>query len=96
MDVDRVIDTLARWCHDIRFTHQLVQNNVSSTKVRLFLRCRLSMRYLLPVPTMDYIEQHGLYMDDCATPNAVTEAIQAERETGKEKEMGMSSSVAGG
>ena len=37
------------------------------------------MRYLLPTPVVDYIEQHGLYLDDAVgmTPNP---------EKGKEKE----------
>lgn len=95
-DVDQAVDTLARWRHNIHLIHQLVQNDVSSTKVRLFLRRGLSVRYLLPAPVVDYIEQHGLYMDDGATPSAAAGAVQAEREKGKEKEMGASSSAAGG
>ena len=95
-DVDQAVDTLARWRHNIHLIHQLVQNDVSSTKVRLFLRRGLSVRYLLPAPVVDYIEQHGLYMDEGPTPSAAAGAIQAEREKGKEKEMGASSSAAGG
>ena len=83
-DMDQAIDSLSRWRHNIHLIHQLVQNDVSSTKVRLFLRRGLSVRYLLPAPVVDYIEQHGLYMDD--GPGA------AEKEKGKEKEAAAASS----
>ncbi|KAI1788434.1 Nucleotidylyl transferase [Ganoderma leucocontextum] len=95
-DVDQAIDTLARWRHNIHLIHQLVQNDVSSTKVRLFLRRGLSVRYLLPAPVVDYIEQHGLYVDEGTAPSAAVGAIQAEKEKGKETEPSTSSSAAGG
>ncbi|KDQ55253.1 hypothetical protein JAAARDRAFT_181249 [Jaapia argillacea MUCL 33604] len=63
-DMDQATDNLARWRHNIFLISQLIQNDVSSTKVRLFLRRGLSVRYLLPTPVVDYIEQHGLYQDE--------------------------------
>jgi nicotinamide mononucleotide adenylyltransferase len=45
---------------------QLIQNDVSSTKIRLFLRREMSVRYLIPAPIIDYIERHHLYEDDGA------------------------------
>jgi len=45
----------------------LSQNNRVNDQVRLFLRRGLSVRYLLPNPVVDYIEQHGLYQDETAT-----------------------------
>ncbi|THH19189.1 hypothetical protein EW146_g1931 [Bondarzewia mesenterica] len=39
-------------------------NDVSSTKVRLFLRRGLSVRYLIPAPVVAYIEENGLYLDE--------------------------------
>ncbi|KAI0708912.1 Nucleotidylyl transferase [Cerioporus squamosus] len=85
-DMDQAIDSLARWRHNIHLIHQLVQNDVSSTKVRLFLRRGLSVRYLLPEPVVDYIEEHGLYMDDGPNTSAASGAVAAEKEKGKEKE----------
>lgn len=85
-DMDQAIDSLSRWRHNIHLIHQLVQNDVSSTKVRLFLRRGLSVRYLLPAPVVDYIEERSLYMDDGPNANSAPGAIQAEREKGKEKE----------
>lgn len=98
-DMDQAIDSLSRWRHNIHLIHQLVQNDVSSTKVRLFLRRGLSVRYLLPAPVVDYIEERGLYMDDGLGASAAPGAVAAEREKGKEKEVagaGASASSSGG
>ncbi|KAH8109000.1 hypothetical protein DFH11DRAFT_979472 [Phellopilus nigrolimitatus] len=57
-------DALAKWRHNIFLISQMIQNDVSSTKVRLFLRRGLSVRYLLPTPVIDYIEANGLYLDE--------------------------------
>ena len=65
--------------------HQLIQNDVSSTKVRLFLRRGLSVRYLLPLQVVDYIEQNGLYLDNGPDASAAGGAGAAERERAKEK-----------
>lgn len=35
---------------------QLIYNDISSTKVRLFVRRRMSIKYLLPSTVIDYIE----------------------------------------
>jgi len=67
-DMDQATDNLARWRHNIYLISQLIQNDVSSTKVRLFLRRGLSVRYLLPTPVVDYIELHGLYQDEGPNP----------------------------
>lgn len=63
-DMDNATEALARWRHNIFLMPQLIQNDVSSTKVRLFIRRGLSVRYLLPAPVIDYIEEHNLYADD--------------------------------
>ncbi|EJD08410.1 Nucleotidylyl transferase [Fomitiporia mediterranea MF3/22] len=63
-DIAQATDALAKWRHNIYFVSQMIQNDVSSTKVRLFLRRGLSVRYLLPTPVIEYIEQNGLYLDD--------------------------------
>ncbi|THH23240.1 hypothetical protein EUX98_g7938 [Antrodiella citrinella] len=85
-DMAQAIDSLARWKHNIHLIHQLIQNDVSSTKVRLFLRRGLSVRYLLPTPVVDYIEENGLYMDDGPSASASSGAVAAEKEKGKERE----------
>ncbi|TFK44905.1 hypothetical protein BDQ12DRAFT_673786 [Crucibulum laeve] len=68
--MDQATDSLAKWRHNIYLISQLIQNDVSSTKVRLFLRRGLSVRYLLPNPVVDYIEQNGLYLEE--SPNTST------------------------
>nr|VWO97443.1 Filamentous fungal-specific transmembrane protein [Ganoderma boninense] len=86
-DTDAAVDALARWRHNIHLVHQLVQNDVSSTKVRLFLRRGLSVRYLLPEPVVEYIEERGLYLDEGAGTGtgAACGPVLGEREKGKEK-----------
>jgi nicotinamide mononucleotide adenylyltransferase len=66
-DMDHAMEALARWRHNIFLVPQLIQNDVSSTKVRLFLRRGLSVRYLLPSPVVEYIEQHNLYAEDASS-----------------------------
>ncbi|KIK67515.1 hypothetical protein GYMLUDRAFT_37665 [Collybiopsis luxurians FD-317 M1] len=78
-DVDQATDSLARWKHNIHIISQLIQNDVSSTKVRLFLRRGLSVRYLLPSRVVDYIDENGLYIDEAA-------AAEKGKEKGKERE----------
>jgi nicotinamide mononucleotide adenylyltransferase len=73
--MDQATDSLARWRHNIHLIPQLIQNDVSSTKVRLFLRRGMSIRYLLPAPVVTYIEEHGLYKEDAPpTASSSTEA----------------------
>lgn len=90
-DVDQAVEHLARWRGNIHLIAQLIQNDVSSTKVRLFLKRGLSVRYLLPAPVVGYIEQHGLYQDGDQVPSpqvpsapAPAGAQEKEREEAKE------------
>ncbi|VUG20406.1 NMA1 [Brettanomyces bruxellensis] len=58
--------------HDIMYEHrknilvikQLIYNDISSTKVRLFIRRHMSVRYLLPNSVIRYIQEHHLYVND--------------------------------
>lgn len=52
-DIDDALATLTPWRHNIRVIPQLIQNDVSSTKIRLFLRREMSVRYLVPAPVID-------------------------------------------
>lgn len=63
-DIDEALASLQPWKENINVIQQLIQNDVSSTKIRLFLRREMSVRYLIPVPVIHYIEQHHLYEDD--------------------------------
>jgi nicotinamide mononucleotide adenylyltransferase len=67
--MDQATDSLARWRHNIHMIPQLIQNDVSSTKVRLFLKRGLSVRYLLPSPVVTYIEENGLYTEENLPPS---------------------------
>ncbi|KJA28878.1 hypothetical protein HYPSUDRAFT_33297 [Hypholoma sublateritium FD-334 SS-4] len=79
--MDQATDSLARWRSNIHLISQLIQNDVSSTKVRLFLRRGLSVRYLLPNSVVDYIEQNGLYQDEMTSSPTI-----AHSDKGKERE----------
>ncbi|KAJ3319120.1 hypothetical protein HDV06_006679 [Boothiomyces sp. JEL0866] len=48
---------------------QYIHNDISSTKIRLFIRRGMSIRYLLPDPVVDYIHQNGLYRADVVEKN---------------------------
>lgn len=55
--------------HDILYEHrknvlvikQLIYNDISSTKVRLFIKRGMSIKYLLPNSVIKYITDHHLY-----------------------------------
>lgn len=64
--IDEAMAALQPWKDNIHVIQQLIQNDVSSTKIRLFLRREMSVRYLIPVPVIRYIEDHHLYEDDTA------------------------------
>lgn len=83
--MDQATEALARWRHNIFFINQLIQNDVSSTKVRLFLRRGLSVRYLLPAAVVRYIEENGLYLDE-ASSNMNKEAKEVQAGGDKERE----------
>jgi len=88
--MDQATDSLARWRDNIHLISQLIQNDVSSTKVSLFLRRGLSVRYLLPMSVVDYIEQNGLYLED-----GVGAAGGPDKGKGKEKEAAPAAGSAG-
>ncbi|KAL0578920.1 Nicotinamide/nicotinic acid mononucleotide adenylyltransferase 1 [Marasmius crinis-equi] len=85
-DVEQATDSLARWRSNIYIINQLIQNDVSSTKVRLFLRRGLSVRYLLPTPVVNYIEEHGLYLDETTAAEKEKERGQMAATNSKKKE----------
>jgi nicotinamide mononucleotide adenylyltransferase len=63
-DVEEALESLRQYESNIWVISQVIQNDVSSTKVRLFLKKDLSVRYLIPDPVVAYIEEHGLFQDD--------------------------------
>lgn len=63
-DIDDALSHLQPWRDNIFVIPQLIQNDVSSTKIRLFLRREMSVQYLIPAPVIEYIEQQGLYTED--------------------------------
>ncbi|KAJ3141791.1 hypothetical protein HDU90_006136 [Geranomyces variabilis] len=54
-------DILHRHRHNVHLVKQHVTNDISSTKIRLFIKRGLSTKYLMPDRVIDYIAKHGLY-----------------------------------
>ncbi|KAJ4299226.1 Nicotinamide/nicotinic acid mononucleotide adenylyltransferase 1 [Kalmusia sp. IMI 367209] len=63
-DIDDALLTLQQYRENIRVIPQLIQNDVSSTKIRLFRKRGKSIRYYIPDKVVDYIYEHDLYVDD--------------------------------
>jgi nicotinamide mononucleotide adenylyltransferase len=54
-------DLLWRYRKNLKIVKQTIFNDISSSKVRLFVRRGQSIKYLLPNSVIHYIEQHKLY-----------------------------------
>ncbi|PBP24988.1 nicotinamide mononucleotide adenylyl transferase [Diplocarpon rosae] len=63
-DIDEALTNLQPWKDNIYVIAQLIQNDISSTKIRLFLRREMSVQYLIPAPVIEYIEANGLYEEE--------------------------------
>lgn len=63
-DVDEALESLSAWRENIFVIRQTIHNDVSSTKIRLFLRRGMSVHYLLPDSVIRYIEQNHLYVEE--------------------------------
>lgn len=60
-DLGHTINELDRFKGTIHVIQQIIQNDVSSTKVRLLRKQGMSIRYLVPDSVISYIEEHDLY-----------------------------------
>ncbi|KAI9823406.1 MAG: hypothetical protein M1826_007763 [Phylliscum demangeonii] len=69
-DIDRAVARLRPWRRNIHLIPQLIHNDVSSTKIRQFLRREMSVRYLIPASVIEYIEDHDLFLDESAASSS--------------------------
>jgi nicotinamide mononucleotide adenylyltransferase len=84
-DIDEALASLQTYRDNIHVIQQLIQNDVSSTKIRLFLRRGMSVQYLIPAPVVEYIEQNHLFEDD-GRASSMTSVTIPEGDKGKSKE----------
>lgn len=91
-DIDEALASLQPYRDNIHVIQQLIQNDVSSTKIRLFLRRGMSVQYLIPAPVVEYIEQNHLFGDD-GRASSMTSVNPPDTDKGKAKE-GSSASTA--
>ncbi|KAI0120532.1 Nucleotidylyl transferase [Hypoxylon sp. NC0597] len=80
-DMDEALANLKQYEDNIHVIAQMIQNNVSSTKIRLFLRRDMSVQYLIPQSVIQYIDQHRLYTDDAEGKSKDTKDKDKQRET---------------
>jgi nicotinamide mononucleotide adenylyltransferase len=84
-DIDEALASLQPYRDNIHVIQQLIQNDVSSTKIRLFLRRGMSVQYLIPAPVVEYIEQNHLFGDD-GRASSMTSVNLPDTDKGKAKE----------
>jgi len=94
-DTDQALANLASWRDNIFLVPQTITNDVSSTKVRLFLKRGMSVRYLLPAPVVEYIESHHLYIDDAGVHAQNPESAVAEKGKGGLSEVPLNAAASG-
>ncbi|KAL9055783.1 MAG: hypothetical protein Q9162_003317 [Coniocarpon cinnabarinum] len=75
-DVRAAMSKLEPWRQYIHPITQLIQNDVSSTKIRAFLNKEMSIRYLIPEPALKYIDERGLFKPDHSPPRRETDQNQ--------------------
>lgn len=72
--MEEALSSLQRWRDNIFVIKQLVQNDISSTKIRQFRQSEMSIKFLVPEAVVRYIEEHNLYYE---TGNPDLKAIAA-------------------
>jgi len=89
-DIDEALASLQAYRDNIYVIQQLIQNDVSSTKIRLFLKRGMSVQYLIPAPVVEYIEQNHLFGEDHRS--STTNLSTMNEEKGKEPETSVTAS----
>jgi nicotinamide mononucleotide adenylyltransferase len=89
-DIDDALANLQPFKENIFVIQQLIQNDVSSTKIRLFLRREMSVQYLVSPEVIEYIKEHSLYEDDG------TGSMEGKGKTGGTESSGGASPTIGG
>lgn len=91
-DTMEALSSLSRWADNINVIPQTIRNDISSTKVRLFRKRDMSIRWLLPDSVREYIERHGIYQEE---RKAEEDAREREKQKALETNVEAGSSSAG-
>lgn len=67
-NIDDSLERLDKWISNIWFINQPIVNDISSTKIRLFLKKDMSIRYLIPTEVINYIYANNLFGVGTAGP----------------------------
>ncbi|RKF59978.1 Nicotinamide/nicotinic acid mononucleotide adenylyltransferase 1 [Erysiphe neolycopersici] len=74
-DLENALAGLERWKKNIFVVQQLIRNDISSTKIRLFLKQDMSVQYLIPASVIKYIQENGLYEDSINSPDPLARSL---------------------
>lgn len=89
-DIREALASLQPYRENIYVIQQLIQNDISSTKIRLFLKRGMSVQFLIPSPVIEYIEQNHLFVEENRASNTNLPATNGDK--GKQSEASSSSS----
>lgn len=64
IDIKEAMSNLEPWEDNIIVVPQLIANDVSSTKIRLFLKRQMSVKWMTPHSVVKYMQEKGLYTND--------------------------------
>jgi nicotinamide mononucleotide adenylyltransferase len=64
IEMKEALVNLEPWEDNIIVVPQLIANDVSSTKLRLFLKRHMSVKWMTPHSVVKYMKEKGLYVDD--------------------------------
>ena len=81
-DLDDALASLHPWKENIHVIQQPIQNDVSSTKIRLFLKRGMNVHYLIPAPVAEYIEQNRLFRDEGSASSSQMHDLEKEKNQG--------------
>lgn len=63
-DLEEARSNLRQYSENITIVPQTIPLDLSSTRVRMYLKKKMSVRYFVPEPVLNYIADNGLYLPE--------------------------------